>query len=317
VKINGIAGQDDKIFALSLGGTYIASYGDGPDNTGANGSFVNPIFMTADATCNDPRGVLIGTSGIYFTGQDQQSTTIYLLGRGANSPQPIGRRLRATLASFPVCRGAVDRHEKARAEFLFVDSDTAPAANTLVYYHYDLPDEEQMGQWSRATVQQGTAVLNCLGDWDMTGNTRRVSVVAGSSVLAYQSDSANTDPSASAIAYSFTTGDIRPNGMMGYGDAYSVNLLGTSQSTDDFVLSASYDGGLNFETTDFGVTETSGPMLRRWEAPTKKLPNGAVAYTIAENTGAAGNVRGCIFHALVLEAQSLEGIVRLPAGKQM
>jgi hypothetical protein len=317
VKINGIGGQDDKLYAFGLGGTYIASYGDGPDNTGANGTFVNPIFMTADAACDDPRGVLTGTSGIYFTGQDQQSTTIYLLGRGASSPQTIGKRLRATLASYPICRGVVDRHEKARAEFLFVDSETNPNANTLVYYHYDLPDEEQLGQWTRAPFVGGAGSLNCLGEWDLSGNGRRTSVVGGATTLAYQSDAATTDPGTTAIAYVFSTGDIRPNGIMGWGDAYSVNVLATSQSADDFTLSASYDGGLSFETTDFSVPETSGPMLRRWESPTKKLPNGAVAYTIAENTGAAGNVRGCAFHALVLEGVTLDGIVRLPAGKKM
>lgn len=315
-KINGIGGQDDKLYAFATGGTYLASYGDGPDNTGANGTFVNPIFVTTDATCDDPRGVLIATNGIYFTGQDHTTTTVFLLGRGANSPAAIGKRVRTTLTSYSICRGALDRHEKGRAEFLFVDSDTNPSAHTVLYYHYDIIDEEQLGQWSRAGIVGGAGILTCLGEWDLTGSGRRVSVVGGSGIIAYQSDSANTDPGGAQIGYIFTTGDIRPNGLMGWGDAYSVNILGTAQSADDFILSASYDGGLTSETTDFSVPETSGPMLRRWEAPTKKLPNGAVAYTFTENVSASGNVRGNIFHAIVLEAIPLEGIVRLPAGKQ-
>lgn len=310
-KVNGIAAQDDKVFALGTGGVYIASYGDGPDNTGTTGVFASPQLVSNASNCDEPRSVVVGDDGIYFTGQDQASTTVYFLARGNASPNAIGNRVRGVLTTAPVCRGAVFRQEYARMEFLFVDNDTTPTLAYLVYYHYKLKDEEGIGQFTRATPNNGSAVY-CIGDWALTGTPRQTTVL-GYSGIAVQDDAQSTDPNGSAVLYSITTGDIRPAGIAGYIDDYATTIVGTTQAAaDDFILKASYDSGVTFEQTEFAVSETSGPMLRRWEAPTHKLPYGSVLYSITQNVAGAGT----ILHAIVLEAVPLGGVNRLPASKQ-
>lgn len=309
-KINGIAAQDDKIFALAETGTFIAAYGDGPDNTGQTGTFPTPALTSVSANCDDPRGVITGDDGIYFTGQDQQTTTIYFMPRGAASPTGIGNRIRTLLGTYSVCRGAVYRQEKARMEFLFVDNDVNPTGHRLVYYHYRLKDEEQIGQFTSNIVGL-SQVPNSIGDWSTTGANRHATVL-GHTGLALQSDTGNTDPSGLAVAYMWQTGDIRPLGMLGYTQNYSANLLATSQAADDFILTASYDSGVSFsEQSDFAISETSGPVLRRWESPTKQLPYGSVMFKCTQNLSDAGT----IFHSLVLEVVPMGGLTRLPAAK--
>lgn len=310
MKLNGIAAQDDKVFAFGSLGSYIAAYGDGPDNTGVTGTFPSPSLVSVAANCDDPRGVVVGDDGVYFTGQDQAATTIYFMPRGAASPIGIGNRVRTLLSTTGVCRGAVYRQEKARMEFLFVDNDVTTTSHNLVYYHYKLKDEEQIGQFTRNQLALG-AQPNSIGDWDTSGNNRHATVV-GHSGLALQSDSSNTDPAGSAVAYMWQTGDIRPLGLVGYTQNYAAVLLATSQAADDFILTASYDSGVSFsEQHDFAVSETSGPVLRRWEAPTKQLPYGAVMFKCTQNLSDAGTV----FHSLILEVTSMGGTTRLPIAK--
>lgn len=305
-RINGLGGQDGNLYALATNGIYLASYGDGPDDTGGGG-FPSPQLITTTANCTDPRGVLVGQEGIFFVGKDQWGTGIYLLPRGDGQPRSIGKRVRTELAARPVCRGIVNRTSKARTEFLFVDNDISPTSGVLLYYHHDYLDEEGVGQWSTGRIWDGAAnePIECIGVWD------DVTVIADEAGrIGWQTPGTIDDMGLSTPLIAIGTTDIRPFGLVGYGKVESVTLLGTAKTADNIELQASYDSGATFADSVLypTTTETAGqPLLRQWQPPTAKLPNGGsirLRVTDQLNVSAPGTT---YFHGLSLRVMPLGG----------
>jgi hypothetical protein len=305
-RINGLGGQDGKLYALATAGVYLASYGDGPDDTGA-GAFPSPQLITIDANCTEPRGVLIGADGIFFVGDDQWGTGIYLIRRGDGTALSIGKRVRTELAAFPICRGVVDRVSKCRTEFLFVDSDTAPTAAAILYYHHDYVDAEGIGQWTTAKI--GTA-LECLGAWN------DISVVADTSAnVSIQTVGTLQDFASTTPVVGIATCDLRPFGLVGYGQITGLTLLGTMSAADPIKVELSYDSGSTWaDSTQFLATsETAGaPVLRQFQSPTSKLPNGGSFRVRLTDPTLGGSGPGkTFFHGVSIESQPLGGNARL------
>lgn len=308
-RINGLAAQDGKLYALATNGIYLASYGDGPTNT-AQGGFPEPSLLTVTANCTDPRSVLLGQEGIYFCGDQRWGTTIFLIRRGDGNPVDIGARVRDDLAAYPYIRSAIDNKAKARVEFLAVDSDDDCQNHRILYYHYDLLDEEGIGQWTTARYQAAT--VYALGD--MGGSQ----AIADTTTIAVQTAAAVLD---ATFAFSATieTADMRPFGLTGYGTVDAVTLVARSEGAAGVTLSASYDSGDSYpEYFVYPASTEAGnaPVLRRWESPTKKLPRGSVRYRITDDTGIPDaavppTTLSIAWHGLSIETTPLGGNVRL------
>lgn len=312
-RINGVAGQDGKLYALATNGIYLASYGDGPDNTGG-GAFPSPQLITTEATCEEPRSVLVASTGIYFTGRDKWGTGIYLIRRGDGQPIAIGKRVRDELTIAPECRGAIDRIDKSRVEFLFgATGDSQPSV--LLYYHYDLLDAEGIGQWTVARPTSAAAsTMESLGLW--TNGSTFVSVLSDtSSVVGVQTPGTVRDFGNAYPVVRLTTTDLRPFGLVGYGQISGMTLFGTCLTRDPLKIEASYDSGLSWPDTltwDVGTDAANAPTLRRWEAPTQKLPDGGtVRLRVSDATVGADPPGTTYFHGLTLELAQLGGNARL------
>lgn len=309
-KINGLGSQDGNLYALATNGIYLASSGDGPSDTGV-GAFPSPQLVTTSASCDDPRGVLVGEDGIYFTGRDQWGPGIYLIRRGSGEPVAIGRRVRDELAAYPVCRGVVARVSKARTEFLFVDSDAAPAFGVLLYYYHDYLDQEGIGQW---TVTRLSGAPECLGDWD------DVSVVANAAAIGIQDGTTTRDFGSSDPTIAITTADLRPFGLVGYGQITGMTLLGTKGTYDAVTIEASYDSGQTWadrfvaSVSDEGVGD---PIFRRLEGATQKLPDGgSIRLRITDSAFGESGAGTTYFHGIAIETVPLGGNARLPNQKR-
>jgi len=310
-KINGLAGQDGKLYALATNGLYLAAYGDGPDNAG-NGSFPSPQLITVSAGCTEPRSVVIAQTGIFYTGPDHWGTGIYLVPRGSGDPISIGGGVRLELQDNPVCRGAVWRADKARVEFLMVDSETAPSSSVLLYYHYDYPDDRGIGQWTVCRPSSGGLdnAMESIGLWDgitvMSGDTTSF----GIQTLGVARDFGGPFP-----IISVETTDIRPFGMVGYGQVASVSLFGTAVSSDSIFIESSYDGGDSWPDSfqwDVDLEAPNQPLLRRWETPTQKLPEGGAIRVRFSDPGIFDLTPGLsIFHGISLQFVPLGGNLRI------
>lgn len=311
-KINGLGSQDGKLYALAVNGIYLATYGDGPSDTGI-GSFPSPQLITTSATCDEPRGVLVGEDGIYFTGRDQWGSGIYLIRRGDGEPLPIGRRVRDELAMFPICRGVVARIVKARTEFLFVDSDTAPTGGVLLYYYHDYLDSEGMGQWTVTRVSGGEA-LECIGEW------ADVTVVADATQVSIQTPGTARDLGSTIPIVNITTCDIRAAGLVGFPQLTGITLLGSKGTDDGLNIAASYDSGFSWaDSAPFDVSPESvgAPVLRRFETATQKLSDGgSVRIQITDGQFGETPPGTTYFHGVALEFVPLGGNARLPNQKR-
>jgi hypothetical protein len=73
--ITAIAPLDDKLIIFKRDRIYFV-FGNGPDNTGANGEFASPRLLTSDAGCIAPNSIVNTPDGIFF----QSAKGIYKLG---------------------------------------------------------------------------------------------------------------------------------------------------------------------------------------------------------------------------------------------
>lgn len=74
--IKSLAPMDDKLIIFKDDAIYYIN-GSGPDNTGANNGYSQPIFITSTVGCSNPRSIVLMQNGLMF----QSNKGIWLLGR--------------------------------------------------------------------------------------------------------------------------------------------------------------------------------------------------------------------------------------------
>jgi hypothetical protein len=72
-----ISAMDDKLIVFKENAIYYIT-GDGPDITGANGTFSEPVFITSAVGCDNPASIVVMPQGIMFR---SSTKGIWLLGR--------------------------------------------------------------------------------------------------------------------------------------------------------------------------------------------------------------------------------------------
>lgn len=82
--MTALSAMDDKLIIFKEDAIYYIN-GSGPDNTGANSTFSDPVFITATVGCANPHSIVLMPNGIMF----QSDKGIWLLGRDLNT-QYIG-----------------------------------------------------------------------------------------------------------------------------------------------------------------------------------------------------------------------------------
>lgn len=74
--ITALSAMDDKLIIFKKDAIYYIT-GNGPDNTGANNDFSDPIFITSTVGCTNPESIVFMPNGLMF----QSDKGIWLLGR--------------------------------------------------------------------------------------------------------------------------------------------------------------------------------------------------------------------------------------------
>lgn len=82
--MTALSAMDDKLIIFKKDAIYYLT-GNGPDNTGANNDFSDPIFITSSVGCANPNSIVLMPNGIMF----QSDKGIWILGRDL-STQYIG-----------------------------------------------------------------------------------------------------------------------------------------------------------------------------------------------------------------------------------
>lgn len=195
-KTTAISAMDDKLIIFKRDAIYYVT-GQGPDNTGAQDDFSDPIFITASVGCTNPKSIVLMPNGLMF----QSDKGIWLLDRGLNTVyigQGVERYNDQTIQSATAIPGT--------NQVRFILS----SGITLVFDYF----QETWGTFSNisassATLYQGLhTYLNKFGQ-------------------VFQETPGKYTDGSTPVLMSFTTSWLNVAGIRGYERFYDMLLLGT------------------------------------------------------------------------------------------
>lgn len=208
--MTALSAMDDKLIIFKKDAIYYIN-GSGPDNTGANSSFSDPIFVTSTVGCSNPNSLVLIPNGIMF----QSDKGIWLLGRDLSS-QYIGAPVEAYNDSIVNSAESIPGTNQVR----FVLANNV----TLMYDYF-------FNQWSTHTNKQAISATLYQGLHTYLNSYGQV----------FQ-ETANTYVDGSTpVLMSLTTSWINIAGLQGYERFYFANLLGTYFTPFKINMSIAYD----------------------------------------------------------------------------
>lgn len=216
---------DDKFIIFKKNCIYYI-IGDGPDNTGANSSFSDPIFVTATVGCDNASSIVFMPEGLMF----QSDKGIWLLGRDM-STHYIG----ADVESFNNLRvtSAISIPETNEVRFTLED-DT-----TLIYDYY----YKQWGTFNNPEARASTLFEDLH------------TYISPSGKVYQQTPGLYLDENVPVLT-SFKTGPINIAGLQGFERFYFMFLLGTYESPFNLDVSLYYDYATTASQTITVVPDT-------------------------------------------------------------
>lgn len=209
-KITALSAMDDKLIIFKRDGIYYLT-GTGPDNTGANNDFSDPIFITGTVGCENEKSIVMMPQGLMF----QSDKGIWLLQRDLNTVY-LG--------------AAVEKYNDANV----LSALTIPGTNqvrftldndiTLMYDYF-------YGQWG--TFTNIPAVSSTL--------YQNLHTFINQFGQAYQESPGKYLDGSSPVLMSFQTSWFNLAGLQGYQRAYFFYVLAEFYSPHKVQIQVAYD----------------------------------------------------------------------------
>jgi hypothetical protein len=213
--LTALGAMDDKLVMFKKAAIYYLT-GKGPDNTGANNDFSEPIYITSSVGTTNPSSVVLTPMGIMF----QSEKGIWLLGRDLQTKY-IGAPVEKYNSDTVTSATAIEGTNQVR----FIMS----SGITLMYdYYYD--------QW--ATFSNILAISALLWQGQHT--------YLNSLGAIYQETPGTYLDGSNPVLMSFTTAWINVAGLQGYERFYFMHLLGTYFTPFKLAAQLSYDYNSSF-----------------------------------------------------------------------
>lgn len=208
--MTALGAMDDKLVVFKKDAIYYIT-GSGPDNTGANNNFSEPVFVTGTVGCDNPDSIVLIPNGIMF----QSDKGIWLLGRDL-STKYIGAPVESYNNSTVMSATAIPGTNEVR----FVLS-----SNTTLMYDYFFD------QW--ATHTNISAISATLHEGLHTYLNSYGSV--------FQENPGSYVDGSVPVLMSLTTSWINVAGIQGLERFYFANLLGTYFTPFTLSVQLAYD----------------------------------------------------------------------------
>jgi hypothetical protein len=207
---SALSTMDDKLIIFKPNAAYYIT-GNGPDNTGANNDFSEPIFIAASVGCTNPKSIVLTPNGLIF----QSDKGIWLLGRDLNT----------TYVGAPV-----EAYNSAEVLSAIVIPGTTQVRFTLnngltLMYDYFF---SQWGVFSNVPAISSTLYEN-------------LHTYVNSLGAIYQETPGSYLDGSSPVLMSFTTAWFNLAGLQGLERAYFFYLLGTYLSPHKLSIGVAYD----------------------------------------------------------------------------
>lgn len=226
--ITVLTAMDDRLIIFKRNAIYYVT-GNGPDNTGANNDFSEPVFITATVGCTNPRSIVFMPQGIMF----QSDKGIWLLGRDLSTTY-IGSPVESYNTANVVAALTVPGTNQVRF--------TLNTGVTLMYDYF-------FGQWGTFTGISATSstlyqnlhtFLNSLG-------------------AIYQESPGRYLDGSVPVLMKFTTSWLNLAGLQGFERAYEFYFLGTFLTPHRLTAQIAYDYNPSFlQTTTISPDNFNG-----------------------------------------------------------
>ncbi len=208
--MTAISVMDDKLIIFKRNAIYYIN-GAGPDNTGANNQYSQPIFVTSTVGCANQKSIVFMPEGLMF----QSDKGIWLLGRDLQT----------------VYIGAdVEQYNDGLVE----SAQNIPATNQVRFIldtGFTLMYDYFYHQWG--TFQGVPAVSSTI--------FQELHTFINSYQEVYQESIGSYLDGSLPVLMSFKTGPIRLGELQNYQRAYFFYLLGTYRTPHKLVINISYD----------------------------------------------------------------------------
>lgn len=208
--ITALSVMDDKLIIFKNNAIYYIN-GSGPDNTGANNQYSQPVFITSTVGCTNQKSIVFMPNGLMF----QSDKGIWLLGRDLNTSY-IG----AAVEQFngQLVESAINVAGQNQVRF------TMSGGVTLMYDYF-------YSQWGTFVGIPG--ISSCLYN-SLHTFINSLGQVLSESVGAYLDG-------ARPVLMSFTTGWMNLAGLQGYERVYFFYLLGQYVSPHTLNVEVAYN----------------------------------------------------------------------------
>lgn len=209
------AAMDDKLILFKASAINYIN-GTGPDNTGANNQYSQPIFITATVGCSNQQSIVFQPQGLMFEFQSEAGNQIWLLDRNLGTSY-IGAAVE-TFTQNATVESAVNIPGTNQVRF------TLSSGITLMYDYY-------FQQWGTFTNVPATSSCVYQG----------VQAFINSSGQVYQESSGTYLDGSNPVLMSFITGWLNLAGLQGYQRAFFFYLLGRYLSPHKMFIQVAYD----------------------------------------------------------------------------
>ena len=251
-----LAAMDDKLIIYKSNAIYYIN-GVGPDNTGNNNGYSQPIFITAAVGCSNPKSIVLMPEGLMF----QTNQGIWLLGRDL-STKYIGAPVEG-YNSYTVT-SSISVPNTTQVRF------TLSSGVELVYDYY-------------------------YGKWDTCSPIPAISSVVYQGLHTYLDNSGNIFQETpgvyldnlASVNMSLTTPWYNLAGLQGYERCYFFYLLGSFISSHQLTVQIAYDYN-STPTQTVVITPSATQPLEQWKIHLARQTCQAIQITITESDSASG-----------------------------
>lgn len=301
-EVTAIASLDDTLLVFTETACF-AVYGEGPNRLGQN-AFGTPVQIASDVGCVDWRSVVQYRDGVAFRSRrgielmQRGGGVVSLLSQSQRSPDSSTN---SVLFDHPHTFGVVCRPEHTQLRWLL--GELPNYGQTILCLDY------ARGLWSTETTS--LTATSC-GLWpDNTfalGDTITPAIYAQTDSENGISSGVHSDgPSAVYPNAAIATGDLRPDGLMGWGRVRAVRLLGEYLTPQDLSIDVSYNGGRSWASGHTWVLDDTripeDPLSLRYAPARQKCESIAVRVTLTDQT-AGLKLAGVALHGLSVEYDS-------------
>lgn len=211
---------DDKLIMFKSEAIYYLN-GTGPDNTGANSTYSQPLFITATVGCTNQNSIVFCPEGLMF----QSNKGIWLLGRDLSTsyigaPVESLTQFNPQSGTTPLVLSALVEPGTNQVRF------TMNTGITLVYDYY-------FKQWGSFIGIPGVSSTLYQSLHTYITNIGQV----------YQESVGSFFDGTTPVCMQFTTGWLQLQKLQGFQRAYYFYLLGTYISSHNLQISVAYDYG--------------------------------------------------------------------------